>query len=757
MIVPGDFHIDMAKVVASRPSLGTKLATDVSEIFGHMLGDRKSVINPEIEIWTETVAEDLRARIEDDPKPGTSLGQWEKLDLQLRDAPDAVLLLAAELVFLREHPVRNSRPSTRRSHVEGILTMLKTPATLPNLMQECLARPSNQSGFRSGQGYNGQLWKHLIWSTRFIKHISLLDDSKRSLLQQDGWRFQETLLSLDHDLPDIRNAFQFLAHPDEFEVISSAKTKAEIQLGFSSLIDGITGNDPKSIDRDLLRIRSSLAEELKVQFHFWSPGVIEQWQPENKVNQAERSSSFSASSDVAEPRQRRYWVYAPGEQASKWAEFSDEGIMAIGWPELGKLSDYESREEIRVKLTEENPGTRRTNEAKIVWDFHNEMAIGDIVYAKLGRAKILGRGVVSSNPRYLEDSPLYPHIRSVDWDYIGEWDYPGTAPMKTLTDISQNIDVIEQLEASIVEDSELIEPVINEKPEKYDQSDFLGEVYVDETQYDRLRGLVKRKKNVILAGPPGVGKTFAAKRLAYSIMGEKDPARIRMVQFHQSYSYEDLMMGYRPNESGGFSLVEGHFYRFCKEAIDDPDRPYFFIIDEINRGNISKIFGELLMLIEADKRGQAIRLQYKKEDFYVPANLHIIGMMNTADRSLAVLDYALRRRFGFFHMKPGFDSEGFREKQNEIGNNKLNALVNVISELNHDIADDPSLGEGFAVGHSFLSTPADEPGKPLEPNGIDTWLYSVVEDELVPLMEEYWFDEPDTANIWADKLRDAVQ
>ena len=141
-----------------------------------------------------------------------------------------------------------------------------------------------------------------------------------------------------------------------------------------------------------------------------------------------------------------------------------------------------------------------------------------------------------------------------------------------------------------------------------------------------------------------------AKRLAYSILGEKDDGKIEMVQFHQSYSYEDFMMGYRPNANGGFELKEGPFYSFCKKAEEDKEHKFFFIIDEINRGNLSKIFGELFMLLEQDKRNEKIKLLYKDELFSIPENLYVIGTMNTADRSLALPDYALRRRFAFYKM-----------------------------------------------------------------------------------------------------------
>ena len=194
----------------------------------------------------------------------------------------------------------------------------------------------------------------------------------------------------------------------------------------------------------------------------------------------------------------------------------------------------------------------------------------------------------------------------------------------------------------------------------YTESDFLDEVYLDEEKYYILKNLLLYKKNIILQGPPGVGKTFAAKKLAYSIIGEKNKDRVMTIQFHQNYSYEDFMMGFRPNECG-FELKKGPFYNLCKKAEQDPNNNYFFIIDEINRGNLSKIFGELFMLMENDKRGTEIKLLYSDEMFSIPKNLYIIGMMNTADRSLAIIDYALRRRFAFFEFKPAFDSDGFKK------------------------------------------------------------------------------------------------
>ncbi|WP_333636817.1 AAA family ATPase [Ruminococcus sp.] len=281
----------------------------------------------------------------------------------------------------------------------------------------------------------------------------------------------------------------------------------------------------------------------------------------------------------------------------------------------------------------------------------------------------------------------------------------------------------------------------------YTKSDFLDEVYMTEKRYENLVAVLRNKKNIILQGAPGVGKTFAARRLAWSMMGEQDDSRIEFVQFHQNYSYEDFMMGYKPVEDG-FELKYGIFYRFCQKAANQPDKEFFFIIDEINRGNMSKIFGELLMLIEKDYRGTKATLAYNGLSFSVPKNLYIIGMMNTADRSLAMIDYALRRRFSFFEVEPGFDSEGFIHYQNGLNNETLNELISKVKDLNHEIALDKSLGKGFCIGHSYFC------GRDI---CTDEWMHSIVDYDILPMLSEYWFDDPNKLQRWENILQGVFQ
>ena len=579
----------------------------------------------------------------------------------------------------------------------------------------------------------------------------------------------------------------------------------------------------------------------------------------------------------AEPsnKKTKVWLFAPGENACMWDECKDSQTMCLGWDLIGDLSEFNNKEELTkaLQVAYQKEDASFKNDSLALWQFVHDIHPGDIVYAKKGINKIIGRGVVESDYYYDGALSTYRHIRKVKWTHYGDWDYPAhKLVLKTLTGISKYPDFVRNLNDIVVEGNpitttqststkhywwlvaapevwkfsdinvgEVIEyTLLNENGNKrrvyqnfldakagdivigyastptlqvvalgeiakdtdeqhlyfrkteqllnpidysiikgyedlqgmecmagggrgtlfkvtedeylllmelirkenpiltsgsidiYTDERFLNEVYMSALDLQKLKALIKKKQNIILQGAPGVGKTFTAERLAYTLMGEIDKQRVEMVQFHQNYSYEDFILGYKPNADGGFELKHGVFYKFCKKALNTPDKDFFFIIDEINRGNLSKIFGELLMLIENTYRGKEIKLAYTDELFTVPKNLYIIGMMNTADRSLAMIDYALRRRFSFFEMYPGFATEGFKSYQLSLGNEKLDKLIQGIQTLNEAISSDDSLGNGFCIGHSYFCNQTEFSME---------WLENVVEYDIEPMLKEYWFDD----------------
>lgn len=596
--------------------------------------------------------------------------------------------------------------------------------------------------------------------------------------------------------------------------------------------------------------------------------------------------------DTKQENEPRYWIYAPGESAYKWDFCLEKDLICIGWDELGNVSNITSLEKMRetMKLVygEDKP---YLHSGLAVWEFSHVIKPGDIIYAKKGLTKIIGRGVVTGDYTYDDSLEEFNHIRSIQWTHEGLWEAPWNLPLKTLTEISaENANVIDDLlngmgaikpiekeaeettndlkqywwlvanpkiwtlsdmkvgevqdytlyndngnprrifknfqnaktgdlvigyEATptkqivallkihkqnngkqiwfkkieslgypieystfrhlpelenmeffknytgslfkLTEDefNTLMEYIREDNPlpnsttlKAYTKADFLKEVFISDEDFETLKSLLERKKNLILQGAPGVSKTFAAQRLAYAIIGEENTDQVEQVQFHQNYSYEDFMMGYKPNEDGGFELKTGVFYRFCKKAAANPDKKYFFIIDEINRGNLSKIFGELLMLIEDDYRDKPIKLSYRDEKFAVPSNLYIIGMMNTADRSLAMIDYALRRRFSFFEMKPGFESNSFKIYLNGFGNENLNRVIDAVIELNNTILNDDSLGYGFCIGHSYFCNLKTVTNNVLK---------DIVEYDIIPMLREYWFDSDNKFKEESQKLMDALK
>ena len=456
-------------------------------------------------------------------------------------------------------------------------------------------------------------------------------------------------------------------------------------------------------------------------------------------------------SNQAKKHELQHWLYTPGEGAARWDEFRTAGIMALNWDRVGDLASFPDKESLLDALYTHygDWGGRPRKAADSVWDYIHAMKPGDIVYVRRSFNEIVGRGVVRSDYRYDEDRSSFRAVRDVEWTHVGSWPLEQRIGRLMLQRLTENTKYTpDQLNALIgIEDSHSSASVderrgnndLDEADEHYTSADFLDEVFLRPEDLEQMLGLLRRKKNLILQGAPGTGKTFAAKRLAYALMGQTDDSRVEVVQFHQSTAYEDVVVGLRPTAEGGFAAAEGVFARFCRRAAADPGRDYVFIIDEINRANISKAFGELLMLIEAEHRGEALRLPVSGELLSVPKRLHIIGMMNTADRGLALIDYALRRRFAFFEMRPALDHPGFLRHVEAVGSARLEALVDVVRRLNQRIAEDEALGPGFQIGHSYLCLPAAGPENPA---GTDADVTSVVRYELEPLVREYWFDNP---------------
>lgn len=550
------------------------------------------------------------------------------------------------------------------------------------------------------------------------------------------------------------NAFLNLDSRNEWYIYESGKIPEDVVASLPEIEVKIAASKYFAIVEKLREYlksgKCSLHDFKELSFEAWrySTQVNEEKKAVQSQKQRDQKGSGLADDDVETVH---FWIYAPGDGACKWDEFYKRGVMGLGWSEIGDFSQYSSKDEMKIAMKDKiDPTKPYKNDAHATWQFLQEMKPGDIVFAKRGMHSIIGRGVVISEYIYDTTDSDYPNIRKVNWTNSGDWPHPGQAAMKTLTDITAYTDYVAKLNALIDEneDGDGVEQEETLFPE-YTPEKFLEDVYMDGDSYDTLVELIRMKRNVILQGAPGVGKTFAAKRLAYSMMGCKDQNRVMMVQFHQSYTYEDFIEGFRPSStSSSFEIKKGAFANFCKKVAEDPDNEYFFIIDEINRGNLSKIFGELFMLIENDKRGNALQLLYSGDKFSVPPKLYIIGMMNTADRSLAMLDYALRRRFAFFEMKPGFESEGFREYKMAFANAKFDSLVDCVEKLNAVIAADDSLGEGFCIGHSYFCNLTAITDKALS---------NIVEYEMIPLLKEYWYDDPIKVKDWIEKLRSSIK
>jgi hypothetical protein len=689
---------------------------------------------------------------------------YAKLAEQVQSQSPAVKKLAAEclwllLIFAHHHGFRQQ---TKRQKIGDIWTL--SGESLPNID---LLSDQNLYGIGSpGTAFLTRIpdeYRFLIGAMLAWKGLAA--SNKDALFNAaDPWPFCRWLTEQPGgDRRIFRHILLFLLFPEHFERICSRDHKRQIfdvfskRLPPSPALDSNPSN-PCELDQALLQIRGALAEEYgKPEIDFYEPPWKEIWNPQD--------DKLTATTPNVETPARRFWIE---KTLVKGRSDRETGANALG-QSLWSPQRSTSGGDIYSAMRRIRPGD-------VVFHLTDNRALSGVSVAR-AEADTGFVGLADTDwagqPAYripLDDyAPLEP---ALDRDSLFKAEPFRTQLAQLAANGSRGLFFNRKLElnqgAYLTEAPDALLGILNaayqaqcgqnlpffdgEAPllQSLDEAVDLNDLFLEADEIEAILSLWRAKKNVILQGPPGVGKSFVAQKLAFALIGAVDRDRLEFVQFHQSYSYEDFVEGFRPT-GNGFALRTGKFVNFCRKAAQDPERRYVFIIDEINRGNLSKILGELMLLIEPDKRDPKWQMQlaYGDQEFYVPENLYLLGLMNTADRSLAVVDYALRRRFAFLDLEPKLHSSRFTQ---HLGDRQVDGalqtkLLQRIALLNEEISTDlTNLGPGFAIGHSFFC------GGPYDGETGDAWYRRVITTEILPLLREYWFDAPGKVESWKGQL-----
>jgi 5-methylcytosine-specific restriction protein B len=711
------------------------------------LSGNTSLLWPTVSVWTPPNLENLWDAFwgHPDTGEGTFFEKWEK---QLAGCgPDVHRLAADAIAFYSLFP-SNISAETKLDYINRVVSW-KLGDQRPDLAH--WSKIFEEHVGSAGMAYIAHRPRQLAFFFSFARAVKAerLDVSNPGVCAKAADRIRDEIGKCASG----RNVLLHMLFPDAFEPTASDDHKQQIIAAFPEL-----AGDQEDTDQALRSIRASLSKEYGPDFSFYAKPLYGRWHADTSQSEA---TPAAAALEAGSPEiGRQVWLVAPGSNARDWEAQYKEGIIAIGWDELGNLAQYQDQAAIAERLQQPG-GPEPINDALACWEFARIIKPGDEVVAKRGRRSIVGYGVIASDYVHDVNRPSMQHVRKVRWLKKGEWQVSSLLPMKTLTEVGRYEDLSKEIHTVLGIGAvppvgplvEVTQTAVVSKP--YGLAQAVAETFLVSADLSRYTEQLRSRKNLVFQGPPGVGKTFVARIVAQLLTGTSDPSFFEVVQFHQSYGYEDFVQGLRPSSGGSFVLQDGIFLRFCERARKAPARPFALIIDEINRGNLSKIFGELLLGLEPDKRGDqwSVRLAYSPDRlFSVPANVHVIGTMNTADRSLALVDYALRRRFAFVTLDPLFGHEGLRRFLDGTLRVplKLRQLIEVrLKALNQRISEDRRhLGPGYQVGHSYFCRGAalfDE-----------SWYREVVDLEIRPLLEEYWFDSPEKAEAAVKELLEGI-